>query len=1725
MQVKIQTNSMQCSAIPVHLLQSYARPGSLPVAGKVFFPSASICSVGAGALKVVSDGDNRYQMLIADCGKLPDDHPAVNYVRDLAKRVCPGFDGKIVVMPNYPESNGFVMSGQNAVCLSVKLLNELKYEEELAFVLSHELVHANEKHAETRGRDPLEQAGIMRGHETEADFVGVDAVDGAGINPYGGVEFFRSRAKKENGSSFSHGSSQDRELNLLSAVPHRDLENLSHVLTPLPDYIKNLSAGQPLSKRVLSDEQFEKIAKTANIYQIRVMMKTAKDKRKAVLIERMHDYVKKLLLRKGMPVEYSKVCLGFLCVNEETFPDDELTWFSINGAKVLLGGEIGMAPLEAGNADGYCRQFADFFLKHSLAKGAKEYLKYKCALFHEISDKLPACLTEDETRKYLTELIVKEGLAPGKYAEEIELLAAKRNIGYVNLLVWSCEFFTDITARRLVGDFGKYYGWNMAAARSIGKTMDAAFIAMEGRHVHFEGAWINEPFKGMELYDRKLSALEQNRNEIDLSLGILFSFYQGVMLEHEQHQYSASHEYDTKGQKIENAEAVMKRWGGKHENDCQKASRRFESLMECLLSRRHPHLSKDQKELIKKIFMSKPDQKASINLSATPVEDLNALFEVFRAEGLWPEMIFGFYGEREQVRYTHSNCNDYRRDKPKTKNPIYLYQDIVYCSSEKDYEEKLRALFRIGAYENLFKGFIGEGDLKPKREAADIRKLERMNEIYREAVRGRAGLMAIRGFPADVRVSLRQLVRSEIPLKEKMGMLSSLNLLHDEGLVTSESFENKQMYANFVRESVPQVGSFESRMVLTLLIPDKVERRIIQRHLLLTRIKELDFDKAVEFLEQYDYLREESLFPALEYFYEHMPKTIEEHERALELAGKRLKNKERASDLGILSMAESAGHGYLSGAEMLAAGLASGTDERRFKGYLFEPWVKAFDIGHADASLLRLSPDHSSYFPSAKWLRGATELYARAGAWANLHTSGSEYRSPLTYFYGCWDRRHEAIGHSLAPSFVDVVQDAYTMDSYSKEMLIRRGLIGDEGVLKEKSKRHELADQLLEYRLKADSQSDLKGTISEVIHALMEQGEDGEIYPLLSAILRDNFLVPPEEEYPYHLLAEEKAGEAFAQAQAEYLDEHAGAADQSSPDFYFDEFSDEKTLNALYKAISGKSQGSSLYALNKKLTTPGYYHWWKTKHENIALSPRAQDLVLIASEYMHRQYEYLSAEEQKNIRELSRELLEITYPECPKRADRKETLSRRAAIAKKWLGPHRDRLIAQMGEETLYAMIGEVVDRRKYEEVVERKKEAKLFSLFGLPPAQPHPAMMPIELTLQGVQTLSPVGVRGLQLLGQYADEIPEEYQEQFEQVYDSMKGQTRLSGYAILKREAKRNGLNLNNQLFKEIAVLGERIGGGSLVSVYKITLINGDELVLKVSNPNSLFRTESAMRIVRKVVDELALKHPERASDYAAVRMMFEDIAEWIVRDFKDERFYENDRAVYQRYHGYGNGGPFTIRIPKHRELQGPYLRAEEFVNGQNLTKVRIEGKEKPIEGGRMVSAEEFKELVCLSAQVYLDMILSGLVHSDLSPGNISITAENEVALLDRSFYLELTPTDISLIKNITASVNDPAQLADKIAEYLVSLPSNKEKAGQKSALAKLAKEALEGRSDNWEKALIQTLVKIKKAGFKVPIEFTLLIKNLKVLNNMAKRAGFESLLECTMFRPNDKLFEKIF
>lgn len=383
----------------------------------------------------------------------------------------------------------------------------------------------------------------------------------------------------------------------------------------------------------------------------------------------------------------------------------------------------------------------------------------------------------------------------------------------------------------------------------------------------------------------------------------------------------------------------------------------------------------------------------------------------------------------------------------------------------------------------------------------------------------------------------------------------------------------------------------------------------------------------------------------------------------------------------------------------------------------------------------------------------------------------------------------------------------------------------------------------------------------------------------------------------------------------------------------------------------------------------------------------------------------------------------------------------------------------------------------------------------------------PFSLGLTVGKRLGSVGVRMLQLAGQYFD-ISAEDKEQLSEVYDDMRGQTRIQAWRVLKREAEHSPAIAD--LLPQIKKIRPRIGGGSLMTVYEVVKKDGSREAVAIKNPNVEYHLSQTLKLLHKTLEDAQHDEPNNVT-YRFLQALLADSEQWILDELHDADFETNDirfRLQNDTSIGAFNKGrsKYGILVPQTHPTGTDWVRRDEFIDGKNLTSLKIsDNAETNIPEG-IISKADYQSAVSLLTRNYVyQLTTTGLAHSDIHWGNFRITNDNtQVAVFDRRNMLKLSDQDRALFKALipAAAGGNFGKVKELAVDYLLGLQENEGLLNRE----RLRSDVLSGNGSS----MLDTVMELKRRGIRVPLKFSLIVKNINGLNEMALQAGFSGLGE---------------
>jgi|GEM_PF-3289242 len=360
----------------------------------------------------------------------------------------------------------------------------------------------------------------------------------------------------------------------------------------------------------------------------------------------------------------------------------------------------------------------------------------------------------------------------------------------------------------------------------------------------------------------------------------------------------------------------------------------------------------------------------------------------------------------------------------------------------------------------------------------------------------------------------------------------------------------------------------------------------------------------------------------------------------------------------------------------------------------------------------------------------------------------------------------------------------------------------------------------------------------------------------------------------------------------------------------------------------------------------------------------------------------------------------------------------------------------------------------------------------------------PMDFVVETSQNLGALAIRFLQLLPQFVD-IRKEYQAAFNRLYDGVEGQSKLAAVTVVERERP--------DVWEHIEEFGNKIGGGSLMTVYKLTMKDGTKRAARVRNPNVEYHLALATDIVRQTIEGMVTTRSINEAEGDRLTSVVGHVEDWIQQDLSFSGFLERDQRFRQVHEGFSYGG-YSVRVPKSEAPENDRIQIEEYIEGKNLT----QWDELVADGNDM------KAVVALLAKDFVLQLQAGLVHSDCHPGNFRVTSEKQLAILDRTFMFELEPTEQMLVAGMVTGTAD----SQSLESYFLGLATDGSKDSVKTAVHKSANVLVKAFQKGAVIEASQELHRLRQVGVELPLKLTLLLRNFDSLQQFAKKAGFADL-----------------
>jgi ubiquinone biosynthesis protein len=349
------------------------------------------------------------------------------------------------------------------------------------------------------------------------------------------------------------------------------------------------------------------------------------------------------------------------------------------------------------------------------------------------------------------------------------------------------------------------------------------------------------------------------------------------------------------------------------------------------------------------------------------------------------------------------------------------------------------------------------------------------------------------------------------------------------------------------------------------------------------------------------------------------------------------------------------------------------------------------------------------------------------------------------------------------------------------------------------------------------------------------------------------------------------------------------------------------------------------------------------------------------------------------------------------------------------------------------------------------------------------------------LERMGPTFVKLAQLLSTRADLLPLPYLEALARLQDDVEPFSFKEVEEIVTEE-------LGVRLSKAFANFeAQPVAAASLGQVHRADMRDGRQVVVKVQRPGIREVVVKDLEIMQGIAEFLD-EHTEtgRRYDFA---MILAELRKSLMRelDYRQEarhlltfnrNFREFDRIVV----------PLPVEdYSTSRILTMDYIHGKKITSLSPLALIELDG---------YGLAEEF-------FRAYLKQILvDGIFHADPHPGNVFLTEDNRIALIDLGMVGRITPQSQENILQLLLAISEGH--GDEAAALTIKLGEPKESFEQEKFTRQVADLVTQHQGSNVENIdagrVVLEITRISgETGFRLPPEFTLIAKTLLNLDQI--------------------------
>jgi ubiquinone biosynthesis protein len=363
------------------------------------------------------------------------------------------------------------------------------------------------------------------------------------------------------------------------------------------------------------------------------------------------------------------------------------------------------------------------------------------------------------------------------------------------------------------------------------------------------------------------------------------------------------------------------------------------------------------------------------------------------------------------------------------------------------------------------------------------------------------------------------------------------------------------------------------------------------------------------------------------------------------------------------------------------------------------------------------------------------------------------------------------------------------------------------------------------------------------------------------------------------------------------------------------------------------------------------------------------------------------------------------------------------------------------------------------------------------------------------LERMGPIFIKLGQVLSSRTDILPPEYVEALSRLHDSIEP----FGFDIVEQIVQEElGVRISKAFDQFDAT---PMAAASLGQVHRARLRDGTEVVVKVQRPGIRRQIAEDMEALAEIAEFLD-KHTEMGKRFR-VQEMLEQFRANLVRELDYRRELRNLQAVAENLRGFD-----LIVIPRgHEDYSTSRVLTMDYIRGTNIDSL-----------GPLAHLEHrTRDLAEQVFRAYMKQILvDGIFHADPHPGNVLMTHDGKVALIDLGMVGHISPSMQQQMLKLLIAVSEGR--SDEAAMICIELGERLETFNRTRFQREIADLVAQQQNTTVQEIqigrLLLEVVRISgNNGIRTPPEFTMLGKTLLNLDEVGRTLD-------SKFDPNDAI-----